>query len=112
MEKIDNDWPELLNTLKNLIGKKPEDLNAVLFLIGVQELGKGALNFTKEQKQDLMHIATCKLLSLNGYYRLAGLDEDGWPHWEKTGPIPKMRVEKQEALLKENAIIYFKDYTL
>ncbi len=110
MENFDEEWKSLLEKLGVLIGKKPADLNAVLFLIGVQELGKGPLNFSKEQKQDLMHIATCKLLSLNGYYTLAGIDDDGWPHWKKSADIPKLSLKDQELLLKQNAIQYFKDF--
>ena len=52
------------------IGKRPKDLNSTLFLISVQELGIGPKNFTKEEKQDLMHIAICKVLSYSGYYEL------------------------------------------
>ena len=110
MDSFENDWSSLLTQIGKLVGKKPNDLNAILFLIGVQELGKGALNFSKEQKQDLMHIATCKLLSQNGYYELKGLDEDGWPHWQKKGDIPSLSLSEQEKLLKINAINYFKEY--
>ena len=78
---LDRDWEQLLSILEQKIGKRPSDLNSVLFLIGVQELGKGPIPFNKEQKQDLMHIATCRVLSLSGFYQLEGLDKDGWPHW-------------------------------
>ncbi|HEU5292754.1 MAG TPA: hypothetical protein VFU05_19025, partial [Cyclobacteriaceae bacterium] len=70
-------WQALLNTIQKNIGKKPKDLNGVLFLIGVQELGGGSRVFSKEEKQDLMHIAICKVLSLSGYYVLDGLDKEG-----------------------------------
>ena len=58
-------------------GKKP-DLESVLFLIGIQELGDIRKKFSKEQKQDLMHIAVCTVFSTSGYYELSGADEDGW----------------------------------
>jgi hypothetical protein len=57
-------WEALLATMQERFGRRP-DLNALLLLIGVQELGQGVAAFTKEQKQDLMHIATCKLFSLS-----------------------------------------------
>ncbi|MEQ8519739.1 MAG: hypothetical protein RLN79_01655 [Cytophagales bacterium] len=110
MDDLEKEWNLLIQRIESIIGKKPADLNAVLFLIGVQELGKGPLNFSKEQKQDLLHIATCKLLSLNGYYILTGIDKEGWPHWEKTGSIPRFTVKEQELLLKQNAILYFNEY--
>ena len=100
-------WNSLLNSLEKVIGKKPKDLNSVLFLIGVQELGKGSRNFSKEEKQDLMHIAICKVLSLSGYYELEGLDEDGWPHWKIVKKLPNIDLLEQERLLKMHVIEYF-----
>ena len=68
-------WVKLVSRLEQLLGKRPKDLNGVLFLIGVQELGNGKQNFSKEEKQDLMHIAICKVLSLSGFYEL---EESDW----------------------------------
>lgn len=101
-------WVNLLDKLKALVGKKPADLNSVLFLIGVQELGKGAQHFTKEQKQDLMHIGICSVLSLSGYYEFQGVDADGWPHWELVQPLPHGDLLSQELLLKMHVLEYFK----
>lgn len=103
----DRHWQELLNELEKNFGKKPKDLNAVLFIIGVQELGKGAKNFSKEEKQDLMHIAICKVLSLAGYYELEGIDESGWPHWKLIKKLPHFDLLEQEKLLKMLVIEYF-----
>jgi hypothetical protein len=100
-------WAELMTDLKSRIGKRPKDLNHVLFLIGIQELGKGIREFSKEEKQGLMHIAICRLLSTQGFYTLEGLDEDGWPHWKKKGNIPKLDLAEQEVLLKKCVIEYF-----
>ena len=100
-------WGKVLNYLETTIGKRPVDLNAVLFLIGIEELGKGAVEFTKEQKQDLMHIAICKVLSLSGFYRLGGLDEEGWPHWKLIKKLPRFDLLEQEKLLKLSIIEYF-----
>lgn len=104
---IDTTWESLLNQLDELIGKRPADLNAVLFLIGVQELGKGPIRFSKEAKQDLMHIAVCKVLSQRGYYTFDGHDKDGWPMWTLAKPLPHGDLIAQENLLKENVIHYF-----
>ena len=104
---LERNWQKLRVSLKDIIGRKPKDLNAVLFLIGVQELGKGTMEFTKEQKQDLMHIAICKILSYSGYYELEGLDEDGWPHWKNIKDLPHFDLLEQEQLLKMHIIEYF-----
>ena len=79
----------------------------MLFLIGVQELGAGKKNFSKEEKQDLMHIAICKVLSLSGFYELEGLDEGGWPHWKLIKPLPHFDLMEQEKLLKMQVLDYF-----
>lgn len=105
---LDEQWEQLLNTLEQVVGKRPADLNGVLFLIGVQELGKGALHFTKEQKQDLMHIGVCTVMGLSGYYENTGRDADGWPHFELTQKLPFSDLSNQEQFLKMHVIEYFK----
>ena len=100
-------WAYLMGRLKEMVGKRPKDLNAVLFLIGVQELGRGLRNFSKEEKQDLMHIAICKILSFSGFYELEGIDDEGWPHWKLKKPLPHFDLLEQEKLLKISIIEYF-----
>ncbi|QHV95468.1 hypothetical protein [Spirosoma endbachense] len=107
IKNINEAWDELLNQLEILVGKRPVDLNAVLFLIGVQELGKGPRRFSKEVKQDLMHIAVCRVLSQSGYYTFEGYDKDGWPQWTLMKPIPHADLLTQEIFLKEHVISYF-----
>lgn len=102
-------WHRLLNKLGEVIGKKPADVNGVLFLIGVQELGLGKRVFSKEEKQDLMHIAICKILSLSGFYELEGIDEQGWPHWKLIKKLPHFDMLEQEKLLKMHLIEYFEN---
>ena len=86
------------------------DLNGILFLIGIQELGRWKERFTKEEKQDLMHIATCRLMSYYGYYTFAGRDGDGWPHWDLAQRIPPNNLKEQELLFKQAIIRYFKEW--
>lgn len=104
---LERSWSRLMEQLQGRIGKRPSDLNAVLFLIGVQELGKGKKHFSKEEKQDLMHIAICKVLSYSGYYELEGLDGEGWPHWRSIRQLPRFDLLDQEKLLKMHVIEYF-----
>jgi hypothetical protein len=105
--ELDRKWQKLLNVIGEKIGKPPKDLNSVLFLIGVQELGRGARPFSKEEKQDLMHIAICKVLSLSGYYKLDGVDKEGWPHWTLIKKLPRFDLLEQEKLLKMHVLEYF-----
>jgi hypothetical protein len=105
--ELDRAWQQLLVLMEAHLGKKPKDLNGVLFIIGVQELGRGARPFSKEEKQDLMHIAICKVLSLAGYYELEGVDREGWPHWKLVKKLPRFDLLEQERLLKMHVIEYF-----
>lgn len=105
--EFDRKWHKLLTIMDEKIGQKPKDLNGVLFLVGVQELGRGFKLFSKEEKQDLMHIAICKVLSLSGYYKLDGIDKDGWPHWTLIKKLPRFDLLEQEKLLKMHVIEYF-----
>ncbi|NVJ87511.1 MAG: hypothetical protein HWE15_14470 [Algoriphagus sp.] len=110
---LEKRWGRLLLGLEEAIGKKPKDLNGVLFLIGVQELGQGTKHFSKEEKQDLMHIAICKVLSYAGYYELEYVDQDGWPHWKLIRELPHFDLLEQEKLLKIQVLEYFeKEYQL
>ncbi len=106
LQLLKSKWEALTLQLADQFGEEP-DLQAIIFLIGVQELGKGPQKFSKDEKQDLMHIATCRLLSDQGYFSLEGLDDEGWPHWVQTKKIPVMTIEEQEDLLTECIINYF-----
>jgi hypothetical protein len=104
----EEDWAKLLQRMEKHLGKKLT-FEALLFLIGIQELGLGPKVFNKEEKQDLMHIAVCKLLSISGYYELEGLDSEGWPHWKQVSPLPFLSLKEQEAFLKMMMVEYFKE---
>jgi hypothetical protein len=102
-------WSRLMALIQQNLGKRPKDLNAVLFLIGIQELGRGHAHFSKEEKQDLMHIAICKALSYSGYYELEGVDNEGWPHWRLMKKLPRFDLLEQEQLLKVGVLDYFEN---
>lgn len=102
-------WWNLEARLTERFGKKP-DMEAILFLIGVQELGEIRDKFTKEQKQDLMHVAICSLFSKSGYYEPAGKDEDGWPHFSQLKPMPDMSMPEQENFIKDHILLYFSEH--
>lgn len=104
------EWLRVRNLVQKTFGKEVlPDLNAVLFLIGIQEQGRWKKTYTKEEKQDLMHIAVCRLLTYDGYYRFVGRDADGWPHYELVMPLETRGVEAQEEYLKSKVIQYFRE---
>jgi hypothetical protein len=108
IDEIRQQWNVVLKKIEDQFGVDP-DLQGVLFIIGVQELGQGSRSFSKNEKQDLMHIATCRLLSYYGYYILKGQDEEGWPHWELVEKIPNLSLKEQDIILKKSVIRYFKE---
>jgi len=83
------------------------DVQAILFLIGVQELGLGYRNFKKHEKTDLMHVAICTLLEPHGYYEFEGRDKDNWPHFKLLKDLPPLDERDQQHLMKEAIIDYF-----
>jgi hypothetical protein len=99
-------WWNLEAKLAERFGKKP-DVEAILFLIGVQEFGEIRKKFSKEQKQDLMHIAICNLLVPSGYYEMENVDEEGWPHFKQLKALPVMNMFEQEYFLKDHILLYF-----
>jgi len=102
-------WAELMAEMQANFGKVP-DLQTMLFLIGVQELGQLRQDFNKEEKQDLIHIAVCSLLSQQGHFRFVGHDEEGWPHYEPTATLNEQEWKglfQQEVLLKNLILQYF-----
>lgn len=84
------------------------DLQAILFLIGVQELGKGKIKLSKNEKLDVMHIAICTLLQPYGYYKFEGIDAEGWPHWTANEKLPPLKPAQQQTLMKQAIVEYFK----
>jgi len=107
--EVNKKWSALQRTLATEFDMDTPDLKVVLFLIGVQELGKGPQTFSKREKEELMHIATCRLFSEMGFYELKGLDEEGWPHWELVKPIPNYTLLEQELIIKSLIVDYFED---
>lgn len=115
MEKweLDFEWLKVRHFVKDSLRRDNlPDLNAILFLIGIQELGAVKSHFSKEEKQDLMHIAVCRLLSEEGYFEFEGIDAEGWPHWKPLRPVPVKGLIDQEELLKEKIIAYFRQLSV
>jgi hypothetical protein len=100
-------WDALQTRIAEEFDSEKPDIKVMLFLIGVQELGQGPRKFSKRQKEELMHIATCRLFSQMGFYELEGLDQDGWPHWKAVKKIPNYTIMEQEMVMKSLIVDYF-----
>lgn len=106
--ELDFYWQRTRHQVQDLMSQTSlPDLNTILLLIGIRELGQVRNKYSKEEKQDLMHIAVCTLLEPEGYYTFEGMDDDGWPHWINTRPFTLRGAADQERFLKEKVIRYF-----
>ena len=101
-------WDYLVNKLTIDFSEGDElNVDGILYLIGVQELGQGHRDFKKDEKMNLMHIAICKLLEPYGYYEFDFFDEDSWPHYKIINKLPNLKSGEQSILMKESIINYF-----
>ena len=107
-EKVKIQWEEVQNKVSEKFGGDEKmDLDAIIYLIGIQELGKGYKKFSKDDKLNIMHISICKLLEPFGYYEFDYFDEDGWPHYKVLDELPTLKSGEQSVLMKEAVVMYF-----
>lgn len=97
---------------KNFGVEKNPPMETLLFLIGVQELGSGCQKYSKDDKINLLHIAVCRLLEPFGYYKFEGYDKEGWPQYKTLEPLPELKPNEQQLLMKKAIIQYFLDEDL
>ncbi|NND79562.1 MAG: hypothetical protein HKN53_06675 [Maribacter sp.] len=83
------------------------ELDAIIYLVGIQELGQYTKTYKKDEKLNLMHIAICRLLEPYGYYEFDFFDEDGWPHYSIKEELPALKAGEQSVLMKEAIVGYF-----
>jgi hypothetical protein len=101
-------WEILVGKLSDQFSQGEDlDLDAIIYLIGVQELGKFHQTYKKDEKLNLMHIAICRLLEPYGYYEFEFFDNDGWPHYKVKEELPPLKAGEQSVLMKEAIVNYF-----
>lgn len=107
-EQLKKHWELVVKKLSDTFSKGEDlDLDAIIYLIGVQELGQMGRTFKKDEKIHLIHIAICRLLEPFGYYKFDYVDEDGWPHYQLEEEIPPLKAGEQSLLMKEAVVAYF-----
>lgn len=107
-EQLKERWGQLVTILSDRFADGDTlDLDAIIYLIGVQELGKFNKKFKKDEKVNLMHIAICRLLEPYGYYTFDFFDEDGWPHYTVKEELPSLKAGEQSILMKDAIVNYF-----
>ncbi len=107
-DKLKERWDLLVNKLSDQFSDgDPLEIDGIIYLVGVQELGKFHRSFKKDEKVNLMHIAICRLLEPYGYYDFDFFDEDGWPHYKVKEQLPPLKAGEQSVLMKEALVQYF-----
>jgi len=107
-EQLKERWEFLVEKLSAQFSDgDPLELDGIVYLVGVQELGDFHRKFKKDEKVNLMHIAICRLLEPYGYYDFDFFDEDGWPHYKMKEQLPPLKAGEQSVLMKEALVNYF-----
>ena len=107
-EELKKRWNSVVKKLSDQFSDgDPLDLDGVIYLIGIQELGQLHRRFKKDEKINLMHIAICRLLEPYGYYEFDYFDEQGWPHYKIKEELPSLKAGEQSILMKEAIVNYF-----
>ena len=107
-EQLKQRWDLIVQKLSDQFSEGEDlDLDAIIYLIGVQELGQLDRKFKKDHKLDLMHIAICKLLVPYGFYEFDFVDEEGWPHYKVKEALPHLKAGEQSILMKDAIVNYF-----
>lgn len=101
-------WDRLVEQLsKQFADGDTLELDGIIYLVGVQELGQFQRRYKKDEKVNLMHIAICRLLEPYGFYEFDFYDEDGWPHYKVKEALPNLKAGEQSVLMKEALVAYF-----
>ena len=107
-EQLKLQWEAVVELLSNRFADGERlDLDAIIYLVGIQELGQLHRKFKKDEKVNLMHIAICRLLEPFGYYEFDYFDEQGWPHYKIIEQLPALKAGEQSVLMKEAIVLYF-----
>ncbi|MDB2314407.1 hypothetical protein N9V42_02340 [Flavobacteriaceae bacterium] len=107
-KKLKERWETLLVLLSERFSKgEALDVEGVLYLVGLQELGQVHRKMKKDDNVNLIHVGICSVLEPYGYYRFDFFDDEGWPHFELLEELPPLKPGEQSILMKEALVEYF-----
>ncbi|MBL6665394.1 MAG: hypothetical protein ISP66_00135 [Flavobacteriaceae bacterium] len=107
-KKLKERWETLLVLLSERFSDgEALDLEGVLYLVGLQELGQVHRKMKKDDNVNLIHVGICSVLEPYGYYRFDFFDDEGWPHFELLEELPPLKPGEQSILMKEALVEYF-----
>ncbi|MGC6479995.1 MAG: hypothetical protein ACON42_06440 [Flavobacteriaceae bacterium] len=107
-EELKQRWEILVDQLTDKFSDADAlNVEGILYLIGLQELGKFQGRFKKDDNVNLIHVGICTVLEPYGHYRFSHHDEEGWPHFDLIQPLPNLKPGEQSILMKQAIVDYF-----
>ncbi|MBH45606.1 MAG: hypothetical protein CMC93_03215 [Flavobacteriaceae bacterium] len=107
-QKLKERWEELVTVLSDRFSDgEALDVEGILYLVGLQELGQVHGKMKKDDNVNLIHIGICAVLEPFGYYRFDCIDDEGWPHFELLEELPPLKPGEQSVMMKEALVSYF-----
>ena len=101
-QKLKERWEKLVAVLSDRFSDgEALDVEGILYLVGLQELGQVHRKMKKDDNVNLIHIGICAVLEPFGYYRFDYIDDEGWPHFELLEELPPLKPGEQSVLMKE-----------
>jgi hypothetical protein len=107
-QELKDRWDALVIILSDKFSNgQALDIEGILYLVGIQELGQVHRKMKKDDNVNLIHVGICSVLEPFGYYRFDYFDDDGWPHFQLLEPLPLLKSGEQSILIKEALVTYF-----
>jgi hypothetical protein len=107
-QELKDRWDALVIILSDKFSNgQALDIESILYLVGIQELGQVHRKMKKDDNVNLIHVGICSVLEPFGYYRFDYFDDDGWPHFQLLEPLPLLKSGEQSILIKEALVTYF-----
>ena len=107
-KELKDQWETLVSILTERFSETESiDIEGILYLIGIQELGQVHERFKKDDNVDIIHIGICSALEPFGYYVFDYFDDDRWPHFKLIEELPPLKPGEQSILMKEAVVHYF-----
>lgn len=105
--QLKNKWDYVVKSFSEKFAEGDDlDLDAILFLIGVQETGLWHQNHSKDDKVNIIHVGICTVLEPLGYYEFDYVDQDKWPHFKVKELLPPLKAGEQSLMVKEAIVMY------
>jgi hypothetical protein len=107
---LESQWMQVEALVERRFGREPT-IESILFLIGVQERGRGfEPELEKDVKETLVMEGTYCVFETVGLYTHAGMEADGSWIWERTTDLPPdLSPDDQQRLLRLAITRYFDD---